>query len=98
MAQLTLWYFLPMSPSLKKFLVLGATGLLTALVSSGVLPASVADVISPHLETTIALIVGLVLPEIGRKPSVDNAVVVAVPSGMEPAKVEVKTLNVKERL
>ena len=87
-----------MSPSLKKFLVLGATGLLTALVSSGVLPQSVADVVAPHLDAAIALIMGLVLPEIGRKPSVDNAVVVAVPSGTEPAKVEVKTLNIKERL
>ncbi len=79
-----------MSPSLKKFLVLGVTGLLTALVSSGVLPQSVADVITPHLDAALALITGLLLPEIGRKPSVDSAVVVSVPAGTEPAAVEVK--------
>ncbi len=81
-----------MSPALKKFIVLGVTGLITALVSSGVLPASVGDVILPHLDAALALITGLLLPEIGRKPSVDNAVVVTVPAGTEPAAVEVKEI------
>ena len=81
-----------MSPALKKFIVLGVTGLLTAAVSSGVLPASVGDVILPHLDAALALITGLLLPEIGRKPSVDSAVVVAVPAGPEPAAVEVKEI------
>ncbi len=79
-----------MSPALKKFIVLGVTGIVTALVSSGVLPQNVADTILPHLDAALALITGLLLPEIGRKPSVDSAVVVSVPAGTEPAAVEVK--------
>ncbi len=82
-----------MSPSLKKFLVLGVTGLLTALVSSGVLPQSVADLVGPHLGEVLALITGLLLPEIGRKPSVDSAVVVSVPAGTDPATVAVKQIE-----
>ncbi len=82
-----------MSPALKKFIVLGVTGLVTAAVSPGVLPTSVADLILPHLDAALALITGLLLPEIGRKPSVDNAVVVTVPAGTEPAAVEVKEIT-----
>ncbi len=87
-----------MSPALKKFLVLGVTGLVTALVSSGVLPQHVADVVLPHLDAAMALIAGLLLPEIGRKPSVDSAVVVAVPSETKPAEVDVRTITpIRER-
>ncbi len=82
-----------LSPALKKFIVLGVTGLVTAAVSSGVLPQNVADFVLPHLDAALALITGLLLPEIGRKPSVDNAVVVTVPSGTEPAAVEVKEIT-----
>jgi multisubunit Na+/H+ antiporter MnhE subunit len=55
-----------MSPSVKKFITLGVTGLVSALVASGILPESVTALLAPHVDALVLGVLGLILPEIGK--------------------------------